>query len=280
LTAPFIETVFHPADFGAPSESAFAHALAIALVRQSELTILHAGRETLAEDEWTKFPGVRATLERWGLLEAGSPRSAVFDEFAVHVTKVAIRGRNPTAEMLKYLDGHPMDLIVIGTEANEGRPSWLRQSVAERVARHTEALTLFVPDSSRGFVSADDGSLHLRRILIPVDHHPSSKPAVEYASRIAAAIGDTPVETVLLHVGPEEKAPVLELPDSPACRWERRNIEGDVLETITATADSGDFDLIVMSTAGAEGILDALRGSVTEQILRRVRKPLLAVPAG
>jgi len=34
----------------------------------------------------------------------------------------------------------------------------------------------------------------------------------------------------------------------------------------------------VMSTAGHEGFLDALRGSVTEQVLRHSPCPLLAVP--
>jgi nucleotide-binding universal stress UspA family protein len=33
-----------------------------------------------------------------------------------------------------------------------------------------------------------------------------------------------------------------------------------------------------MPTRGREGILDALRGSVTEQVLRRAECPLLAVP--
>ncbi|MGH7309736.1 MAG: hypothetical protein ACREK6_13680 [Candidatus Rokuibacteriota bacterium] len=30
--------------------------------------------------EWSGFPGVRRTLERWGLLPPDSPRSAVPDE--------------------------------------------------------------------------------------------------------------------------------------------------------------------------------------------------------
>jgi nucleotide-binding universal stress UspA family protein len=35
-----------------------------------------------------------------------------------------------------------------------------------------------------------------------------------------------------------------------------------------------------MATEGHEGILDALRGSVTEQVVRRAPCPVLAVPAG
>jgi nucleotide-binding universal stress UspA family protein len=36
---------------------------------------------------------------------------------------------------------------------------------------------------------------------------------------------------------------------------------------------------MMMATAGHEGILDALRGSVTQQVLRQAPCPLLAVPA-
>lgn len=35
-----------------------------------------------------------------------------------------------------------------------------------------------------------------------------------------------------------------------------------------------------MVTAGRHGILDALRGTHTEQVLRRVHCPVLAVPLG
>ena len=74
----FSRTLALLADFAAVF-GIFAHALAMALVRQTELTILHVVSEDEAVDVWTDFPPVRSTLERWGLLPAGSPRSAVAD---------------------------------------------------------------------------------------------------------------------------------------------------------------------------------------------------------
>jgi nucleotide-binding universal stress UspA family protein len=38
-------------------------------------------------------------------------------------------------------------------------------------------------------------------------------------------------------------------------------------------------DLIVMATAGPHGVFDALRGSVTERVVRGAPCPILAVPA-
>lgn len=79
-TVPFVESIFHPSDFSEASELAFAHALTVALLMKCELSILHAGRGN-AED-WFRFPSVRKTLERWGVLAPGSPRSAVFKELS------------------------------------------------------------------------------------------------------------------------------------------------------------------------------------------------------
>jgi len=38
-------------------------------------------------------------------------------------------------------------------------------------------------------------------------------------------------------------------------------------------------DLLIMTTAGHNGILDVFQGSVTERVLRKVHCPVLAVPA-
>ena len=82
IEQPFVNSILHPSDFTLASENAFAHALALSLIRQTKLTILHAGD---SKDSWTRFPAVRQTLERWGYLEKNSPRSAVFEELRVRL---------------------------------------------------------------------------------------------------------------------------------------------------------------------------------------------------
>src|SRR4029450_9359025 len=71
-----IDTILHPSDFSEASEAAFAHALKTALVAHSRLTLLHVTSDR-TPGWWTDFPGVRRTLERWGLLPPNSPQSAV-----------------------------------------------------------------------------------------------------------------------------------------------------------------------------------------------------------
>jgi nucleotide-binding universal stress UspA family protein len=55
---------------------------------------------------------------------------------------------------------------------------------------------------------------------------------------------------------------------------------GDVIHGIVDTAREIEADLVVMSTDGRNGFLDALRGSHSERVLRQVSAPLLTVPAG
>ncbi|UCG51369.1 MAG: universal stress protein, partial [Candidatus Latescibacterota bacterium] len=255
----FVESVFHPSDFSKTSEHAFAHALAIVLHRHTKLTILHAGQESRRE-RWMNFPSVRGTLERWGLLDGESPRRAVSHELAVKVKKVALKKTQPLSAVLDYLDEHPTDLIVLATEGREGLPRWIRPSMAERLARKTRTMTLFVSGTARGFVSLENGNVTLRRILVPVDYYPKPSTAIAIAARAASLATDQPVEITTLHVGDSEEPPRISLPDTPSCLWSRLQRSGDVIEEIVQTATDQSADLIVMATEGHDGILDALRG--------------------
>ena len=275
---PFVSSVLHVTDLSPASEGAFAHALAIALLRQTRLWLLHAGRRELDRDDWQKFPPVRATLERWGLLEPGSPRSAVFDEFQVRVSKVALEARDPVAAMLEFVADEQPDLLVVPTEGTSGLPRWLEAAAPEKLAVRSRTLTLFVPKGARGFVRPEDGRISLRRILIPVDAQPDPARAAEIAARISRAIGDAPVDVHFLHVG--DAAPEPPLPSEPAFAVRASARAGEPVAEIVATANEDDVDLVLMATEGRRGVVDALRGSITERVLRELGRPLLAVPAG
>ena len=273
----FVSSVFHPTDFSEGSHLAFAHALAVALLRETDLTILHAGRDFLAEDEWTKFPAVRRTLESWGCLAPGSPRSAVLEQLNVRVKKVNLRSLRPAAAIQRYVAEHEIDLLVLATEGRAGLPGWLQPSLAESVARESRLMTLFVPGDGRGFVNPADGSIHLSRVLIPVAHEPSARSALLYATRIAR-FAAKPVELVLLHVG-ADPFPPLEKPTDPQFRFREERRSGNVIDEIERAARELDADLIAMTTDGRDGFLGVLgRGSHTEQVVRAAPCPVLAVP--
>ncbi|MGH7798354.1 MAG: universal stress protein [Candidatus Binatia bacterium] len=270
--APFVKSIFHPSDFSRASELAFAHALAIALIRRTELVIMHAGRQSIGD--WTRFPPVRKTLEEWQVLAPGSSRAAVFEKLAVRVTKVSARG-DPVQASIAHIEKQKPDLVVLATRGKHGLPLWLKPSLSQAIARQSKAMTLFVPRGCRGIVSMD-GVIQLRRILVPVDHQPDSQEAVIRAVRAAEGFGDNVVEIVVLHAN-GGTLPQLDYPESNACSWKRVRRNGDVVELILDAAQ--DADLIVMATEGRLGAVDAMRGSVTERVVRGAPCPVLAVPA-
>ncbi len=78
-----------------------------------------------------------------------------------------------------------------------------------------------------------------------------------------------------IHVGSER----FQLTGPEGKREEVTGLEGPTVEAILSAANAYLADLVVMPTAGRHGFLDALRGSTTEQVLRRAPCPLLALPA-
>jgi nucleotide-binding universal stress UspA family protein len=275
---PFIETIVHPTDFSAASERAFAHALAVALLRRASLTLLHVGAD--AESDWSRFPAVRATLERWGLLEAGSAQQDVFAKHGVRIAKMSISSHFPARAVLEYLERSPADLLVVATEGREGAARWLHGSTAEAMARWSRTMTLFVPSGAqRDLVALADGTLTLANVLIPLDRAPEPHAAIEFARRAAETLGDGGVTITLLHVGAETGVPPVRADDGAGWTFKRLLRAGDPVEEILAVADDVRADLIVMPTEGHNGAFDALRGSTTERVLRRAPCALLAVPA-
>ncbi|MGK7893166.1 MAG: universal stress protein [Xenococcus sp. (in: cyanobacteria)] len=280
-TMPLVESVLLPTDleFSQVSERAFAHALAIALLGETQFTILHVGPEHESDIEWTNYPSVRQTLERWGFLEAGSPQSAVFDKLRLKVRKMALRSRNPVKATTSFLDHEPTDLIVLATEGRKGAIRLFNRSNAEEIARWSRTMTLFVPaNSKRDLVSLSNGKASLKKILIPVDWQPDCSGAVELAKRTAELMGDGKVLITLLHIG--DSQPVIPtLREGEKWQWQVEKRQGEPVEEILFAAEKQMTDLIIMPTAGREGVLDVLRGSTTEQVLRKAPCPLLAVPA-
>ena len=273
---PAVDSILLPTDFSAGSLTAFYHALKAALVAKSKFTILHVSSD--GEVDWTEFPGVRETLERWALIPPGSPKSAV-PQLGIDVRKAVAHGENPVKSVLRYLETHPADLIVLATHAHEGRASWLRQSVAEPIARKAKQMTLFIPEAVNGFVSPT-GSISLTKILIPVAVKPRPETALAAAARLVQRLQCQRGNFVLLHVGQAEDMPAVQYPQVPGWEWQKLTRSGDVIRGIVDAANDQAADLIVMSTDGRNGFLDALRGSHSERVLHHAHWPLLTVPEG
>jgi nucleotide-binding universal stress UspA family protein len=270
--------ILHTTDFSPQGHLAFVHALKLALAARGELNVVHVdvdGDQT--NNDWSAFPGVRETLTSWGLLPPGAPTSSVYPLTGVHVVKHEIGYRDPLDGVMSLLRRHPVDMVVLASRAFEGLERWRHPSVAEPLARKADVPALFLPIGADGFVDPTTGAVRLGKILIPIDSSPRPEAAVGLAQTLVKALGAAGAEIVMLHVGDE----MLTVANTQGHRTEFKRPEEakSVVDAIVEAAEEIKPDLIVMATQGHDGILDVLRGSTTEQVLRRAKRALLAVPA-
>jgi len=272
-----IRSVVHPTDFSDLSGKAFAHALRIALSAKSTLHLLHVAESDGGRDDGA-FPHVRRLLVQWDLIEEDASESTLSDKLHIRIVNTTLNRQDIVRGITGFLDRHPADLIVLATHGRDGLEHWLKGSVAETVFRRATIPTLFIAPGTRGFVSQVSGDIRLGRVLVPVDHSPAPERAIEAASSLARQLTGKDAEIHLVHVG--ATAPVL------GAEWaDERGLppivlrSGNVVQSIIDAAIEFEIDMIGMPTAGHHGVLDALRGSTTERVLRHAPCPLLAISA-
>jgi nucleotide-binding universal stress UspA family protein len=140
--------------------------------------------------------------------------------------------------------------------------------------------TLFLPVQGRGFIDPATGAVRLANVLLPVDGSTPSGAATSLALRLAEVLGvGMSVAVHLLHVGKAEEAAGGAAEATHDSRLRVIAKDGSsVTASVLDTAAEVDADLIVMATRGRDGLLDALLGTTTEQVLHQAGRALLAVP--
>lgn len=269
-------SIFHATDFSELNEIAFAHALRLALASNARLDLFHVSPDH-NRDVVSEFPKIRDTLVRWKVISEQTPGEDLH-ALGFYYSKVVAAQKDPVVSILHYLKSHPSDISVLASNGNSGSGKLIHKSVAGRVSRDSGGWTLFLKENDRGFVSPHDGKVNLKNILIPVDSEPDPLLGIHAAHKLARVFDCGDCVFTLLHVGGASGMPGVQPPPHASCVWERVTRRGNVVETILDVADEISADVIVMGTKGNQGFLDALRGSTTEQVLRRSRSPLLAVP--
>jgi nucleotide-binding universal stress UspA family protein len=270
-----VDFLLHPTDLSEASERAFHVALAIAIRRSAQFTLLHAlGRR--ATDNWPGFPSVRAKLAEWRA--AGTTDGLEERIRRTSISKLEVPNPDPVTASLEYIAQEKVDMIVLATEGRSGLARLVRPSRAEELARRSRAFTLFVPSGGSSFVDAGSGAVSLERILLPVDRETDPRPAMVRAVQAAALMDDPAIEITLLHVG-EDDSPSMELPHLPYCRWKVLRRRGDVVEEILCAAADVSADAIYMSSGWHEGRRRLGKGGITEQVLHGSPCPVAVAPA-
>jgi nucleotide-binding universal stress UspA family protein len=269
-----IRSIVHPTDFSDLSAAAFAHALRIALAARCRLHLLHVSQYDAAEV--LAFPHALRLLAQWGLSAEDDPPWVVASKLGIEVDNIRLKLQEPTRAIVDFLNEHESDLVVLATHGRDGIAHWLQGSVAEAVFRRSAIPTLFIGPGSRGFVDQVSGDVKLRRALVPVDFSPPADLTVEIVRRFGRALTGHHIGVDLIHVG--EKAPQVRTFSASAPALPPVMLRsGPVVDAIVEAALEFEVDIIAMPTAGHHGVLDALRGSTTERVIRHAPCPVLAL---
>ncbi len=268
-------TLVHPTDYAPEGRPALAHSVRIALRGRYALSLLNIASGELGP----RHSGVREAIDllaRWKMLPAGAAGAESLErDLGLSVVGFAIPADDVRAGVIDYLESHRCDLAVISTRQHRGLSRWLERSVAGRARRRAQTMALLMRENARGFVDVNTGAMRLERILVSAEDGVDLSLALRRIDDFIEQLG-LPVDVRLLHVG--SASDHLILPHD----GQKREIlyrQGPVAETILETARRINADIIAMPTGKKSGVIAALRGSVTAEILDDGRWPVLSVPA-
>ncbi|QGM46810.1 universal stress protein [Methylocystis heyeri] len=269
MEQPAVTSILHPTDFSQSNNTAFVHALRLAVATRSALHLFHVDDRSGPADA-EGFPNPSEALARWKMLEPGAAPAEIESKLGVRLINAKTEASDVAQAVGGYAEQHNCDLLVLMTHAL----SWLERmfigSLAEASARLAHAPALFLREGDDGFVDKATGAIRLRRVLMPVAAEVGPMHAWGVASNLVRLLEPT-AEFRVVHVGET-------LPTFGNLLPHVELLSGPVLETILEIADQSPPDLIVMATAGHRGLFDDVRGSTTERVLREAPCPVLAIP--
>lgn len=296
-----IRRILFPTDFSECAEGAFTHAAYLAQRAGAELHVLHVAEpQGQAPQGWADL--LRITPEDIAAdLDVpipNSPRGRRAPNEPVPLIDAEVQAPKAAPAILRYVEEHAIDLVVMGTHGRRGMRRMLVGSVAEEVVRLAPCPVFTVGRQGSG------GGWAIRRIVAPVDFSEHARLAARHAAALAATYGAT---LDLLHVVDDRSLPVVEVPflgsfgiSAEDVRLRAQEaLEGfaaELEEEVPAVGEVGAFarlghpagdvvdfaerqdaDLLVMGSHGRTGMERLLMGSVVEFVIRLAPCPVFTV---
>ena len=231
-------------------------------------------------------------------IRAAADAQAYFEDLAarlgrIHIAEYSVPFGEPVSELTRLAARRDIDLLIMTTHGRSGLPMMLLGSVAHGLMRSSGLPLLLVRtgQSGKGWTSG------LRRILVPLDGSRHAERILPHVAALAEISGARicllraavePVEMSLLEL------PYADLPDGELLRpadeylqsvarpLRQRGLEVEVEarrgrpgEAIADRATTWGADLVAMSTHARAGLDRLMVGSVADEVLARVRVPLL-----
>jgi nucleotide-binding universal stress UspA family protein len=292
-----VDNILLARDFSSVSDQALRYALYLARESGATLHLFYA--DVLHEDPFDSYSpeGPVEAQIRQRLMAGPDGEPIESDGFAVETAVERDVAAAPA--ILNYAADHDVDIIVAGTHGRRGVQRILLGSVAEEIVRRADCpvLTVREPDSAATEI---DGTVS--SILVPIDFSKHSREALRYAREIGGIYN---ANIHLLHVVEENLHPAFyvggvgsiydvqpdidekattelhtffEETEGPAVENVSTHVAtGRAARKITTFAESGEVDLLVMSTHGLTGLEHFFLGSVAEKVVRRSPIPVFTV---
>lgn len=256
--------IAHLTDLHPDGGVAFSHSVALARDAGAQLVSLNAGDGVNTRP----MPNTAALLKSWGNATDSVTHTALTHTCCDDPVNTLIDGLRPMEP----------ELIVVGTHQWKGFSRAVRGSTSEAVAIQGLAPTLVLPIGEPGFIDEQTGEITLRKVLIPVGDDEESTAAIKALTVLLERFKLHDLDLYLLRVGGDKVPDELLAPEGPQWRWQVVERPGNPVDGIVSACDELDCDLVVMASRGQDGFLDMLRGTQTQQVMRKVSRPLLAIP--
>lgn len=267
------------ADLSAPSTAALNAAKELAARWNASLEIVHARVPPVAlawgepglpvSPPYPTGPSPRETLKRLGRAAEGFPAARLRLRMAAAWAPEGILALAGPARA---------DLLITGTHGYAGFDRLLMGSVSEALIQGSRIPVLAVP--------AGSDLTRVTRVLAPWNGRPYATRALRWAREAARAFGASLVVLYVAEPG-GRAAPYrealrrrLSMILGKETDWSLLARAGDARGHIIAQANSGRYQLVVLSAHRRAFASDVVLGSTTERVLRHAATAVLAVPSG
>ena len=201
-----------------------------------------------------------------------------------------VRVGSPVSVILDVVESEKATMIALATHGASGMKRLMFGSVAERVLRQSPVPVLLVrPFWSYDLAPAGATEVRpVRNLLVPVD---GTKRTLESLPGIVEFARLFETRVLLLRILEGDESATVEGPDLVRAREELEEIakaleskgvetiqlleRGNPVDRILTTIAERNIDLVAMATHGRSGLSRLREGSVTEQVLRNAKIPLL-----
>ena len=274
-----IEKIVVPLDGSVTAEAVLPHVRRLLRLEDAEAVFVRAENPAPVENY---VPVAEAALAAAREYVAGIRER--FEKEGAKARSVARLGA-PASVILDVIREEKASLVAMATHGRTGLRRLLFGSVAEQLLRKSTVPVLAVrPFWSYELARPDLG---IKNILVPLDGSTTSRAILPRVAEFARLFG---ARAILLHAldpkRPADRAGMADYLKEAAAELRKEKVEsisildeGTPAKMIQDTARAHEVDLVAMTTHGRSGVSRIITGSVTEEVLRETRIPLLTVRA-